>query len=344
MYKTAIDLGYGYVKGLGETVEAGPRQIIFPSYAGPGHDRSMVKITGENTRTMEYLNVKINGENFFVGELALSESRAVSSTMEDNKINHRNTRILLTTAAALLGSPNPLGFYLVTGLPYGDYRTQKDQFEKMLREIDDEVEFLEGPLAGQKRRVRFPKTFVFVQGLAVVYSSGITNLREFEDEIFLVIEVGTKTTEIIGCTVKKGQLKLKTGFSKTLDTGMNDVLNELHTAFQEKTGKRLRPGMLQKLLQKETIKIQGEPLDFGEVIKEAKRTAAGAIMDHVNNLLGGEKDFVSKIFIAGGGGKELARELRSLHKNCELVPDAIMANCRGYLKVAEIMERNKQVV
>lgn len=97
MYKIAIDLGYGYVKGMNEEKE----KIIFPSIVGTAHDRALKDLFGTGVKNrLENLWVRIKAGNldnsFFVGNLA-GDNISKSFIFDSNKIWHPNNIVLLGT-------------------------------------------------------------------------------------------------------------------------------------------------------------------------------------------------------------------------------------------------------
>lgn len=340
----SIDLGYGYVKGINQfaNISHEGNSCLFPSFVGPGHDRSIAQMVNKDQKGLDYLNTIIDGKQYFIGELAQNECRLGSVTLDDNKIKHDNTKILLATAAGLLTpnkKQNNYSLHLATGLPYGDFNNQKNQLEKMLREVEINLEFLEGPRAGHKFSIKFDHITTFIQGLAVIYTSNsISNLSQYEGENFLVIEPGYKTTEVIGCSVEKGKLKLLSNICSTFDIGMNNVIQMLDVEVQNRTKKRLSTGKLRKLYEKKKLTIDGTPYDFTNHIEESKKIVGRMITDTTNAFLGEEKSFLTAVFVAGGGGVDLHPYLKEFHSNLELVKHAQFANSYGYMKVAEMIK------
>lgn len=106
-----------------------------------------------------------------MGELARRGVMGTSFTLEAWKISHQNTRALLATAVALLAPPGVPTIHLATGLPYADYRHQRQAMEEMLKAFRAEVEFLGGPLTGEALSLRFHQITVFPQAAGAVYAS-----------------------------------------------------------------------------------------------------------------------------------------------------------------------------
>src|SRR5699024_737872 len=113
----AIDLGYGYVKAISSS----GKQVLFPSIVGSGYQRGLVNVFGDLNQDISNMHVKVQGEDYFVGELA-KESRSQSRIFERERFNHRYTHILLNVAIQLIIDENTSAVKVVTGLPLDFYQ------------------------------------------------------------------------------------------------------------------------------------------------------------------------------------------------------------------------------
>src|SRR5690554_2413080 len=109
-----IDIGFGFVKATD-----GQKQVIFPSVVGEG--RNIRYNTGiNNSNIMDNLILQLEGNNYFVGDLANRQSDIVMSTLSQNRINSIEHEVLFCTALGLL-NPTIEGVNIVTGLPVNEY-------------------------------------------------------------------------------------------------------------------------------------------------------------------------------------------------------------------------------
>jgi len=109
-------------RNTGKTITNGKR-LIMPSVVGEWRDRR-ISDGGD-------YDVTINGERFFVGELARQESRFCREMVSQSKL-HEETKILTLTALALVAIPGER-IRLVTGLPVEQHTTViKQQYIKLL--------------------------------------------------------------------------------------------------------------------------------------------------------------------------------------------------------------------
>ncbi|KKM13028.1 hypothetical protein SY88_00195 [Clostridiales bacterium PH28_bin88] len=334
----SVDVGYGFTKAISEY----QRSVVFPSLVAPGQDRSMEGIFGAGQSGLDCLHVRVNGQEFFVGDLARRGGMGASFTLETWKIGHQNTRVLLATAVALLAPAGVSSVHLATGLPYEDYRHQRHAMEEMLKTFRAEVEFLGGPLIGERRSIRFHQTTVFPQAAGAVYASLDTQtLAQVagSGRLISVVDMGYKTTDVV--TFEAGQaFRLRPDLSGTVDQGMNDLERHVLAVFTERTGRRLDPARAGRLLAEGGAVVTGKFLDLGEEINRARKALAGLIMDKVRLIWRDQADFIWRVYLVGGGCTYLAEALQDLHPATHLVEDAQMANTRGFLAVARQRERN----
>lgn len=334
MYKIAIDLGYGYTKGIGEN----GKTVVFPSVVGPGKSRELADALGARNTGMDKLHVEFNGTEYYVGELAIEESAHLSSaTLEENKINHEHTKILLATAAALLVPQGYRVYHLVTGLPLIDYIKQKVEFEKMLRSFEGEINFKGGPLIGRKISIRFSEVTIFPQAAGAIYCERLMREIAESGQLTAVVDIGHKTTDFIVFRIKNGGLDLRADLSQTIDIGMSHVFTALQNEFHKRTRKRLSYSKLFMLYERPRLRFAGEELDFTDFIEEAKKSLARSIIDSIKTIWRDETDFIEKVYLAGGAAITLGPYLKNLHQVLVTIDDAQMANAKGFLKYAQLI-------
>lgn len=340
MYKIAVDLGYGFTKGVNQDGD----KIIIPSIVGPGRDRSMADILGGSVKGLDNLYVLINGEEYYVGELAEEESLGASRTLDSDKIKHPNTRVLLATAAALLlrGECRD-GIHLITGLPYADFALQRKEFKEYIKSFQAEVKFFGGPLKDKSRKIQFKKVTEFPQAAGAIYSlldNSMARAIARSGKMISVVDIGYKTTDFVTFQGSES-FKTRTDLSDTLNVGMNEMHRLITHAFKKKTGKRIDPMMVDELINNKVISFGGREIDFSAEIDMAYRAIARSIMDSVRQIWGDMSDFIEVVFITGGGAIALKKHLHQLHHHLQVAPDAQFANARGFLAVAEAAERKR---
>lgn len=339
MFKVAIDLGYGYVKGINEN----GKTVLIRTAIGSANSRQFVNVFGGSTTTKEHIIISQNEieKQYFIGDLARKESRDCSSPFEKNKIDNQSTKVLLATAFALLNESNNGPVHLVTGPPLLYAAEQKDSFKSTLTDYNAVLQFV-----GEEKIhvVKFERVTVFPQGAAVVYHA----LRKQPElgkagKTFVVIEPGYKTTEILMFEISKGgKIAPISGYSTTLELGMNLVEKALDEAFFQKTGNKLIPSMIDRAMgNNPVIEFRNKEVDLRQARDDAKDELARNILDSIMQVLGEQIGFMSKLIFAGGVMQDeyIANQIAtSLKTEFIIVEDSQFANAKGMLEVAKMIE------
>lgn len=339
MFKIGLDLGYGYVKGVNENNQ----RIVFPSLVGDAYQRNLAGIfgTGSNQQ-VENMHITINDgtlENeYFVGELARREGQNISFALNEDKMNHPNTKALLAASALLLVPDEDVPIHLVTGLPLEQYAHKKEEFKEMLNKYHISACFA----GNQKKDLRFDKVTIFPQAAGAVFSAIWDDLPKylFKGSYLGLIDIGFKTVDVIVFLVEDN-LVLREDLSLTLDFGMSNLNNAADKIFTQRTGNKLDLPELIRLVSDGGIFFRGKQWDFSKELYMAKKELARVIKDRITATWGTKLDFFNTIFLAGGGAKELFEFLKDINENAVLVKDARFANANGFLKVAEMNEKTQ---
>ncbi|WP_028987599.1 ParM/StbA family protein [Thermicanus aegyptius] len=350
MFKIAVDIGYGYVKGINENGE----RVLFRSLISPAHDRSIMRLFGPDEGENDiHVRVEERGkaEEYFVGDLAL-ESRMAMYAFDRNKINEPETKILLATAVGELLPPDPQPIHLITGLPFGHFKEQKDAFEDMLNKININLKHLTGKKKGQVSTIKFDKVTVFIQGGASVYANllntgGFPKRPELfrSGELISAVNIGFRTVDVVTFHAVD-KLKLMWDMSFTIDASVGgmQIRTLAQDAFFEKTGHRPNIVIIEDIIKKGGRQyFAGREIDISSDLRKAKETVASTIKRHITSMWGEKKEFVRTIFFCGGGALELKEYLEDFHPNVEFPRDGQFADAIGYLILGRIQEQTRKV-
>lgn len=343
MQKLCVDLGYGYTKAIASNGE----KVIIPSIVGPGYKRNMAALLGEtNSINADNLHVRIKEESetseFFVGNLARKESQTASYAFEENKINHPNTKALLSAVAGLMLDNNEETI-LVTGLPLEYFQTQKEEFEQFLKTFKAEVT-LYGTNVEVTRNVSFDQVIVYPQAAGAIYDALTRNpsLTRMKDVLIGTIDIGHKTTDYIVFEVTN-KMTFVQSLSGTINFGISVLHNHLDQAYYMSQNRHLKPMDAEKIIRNGGRKmVYDQELDFSKAlasgIEELAKHLKAAILTKWDHRL---EDF-PRIFLAGGGAYILKDALGSIHPNVEMIENAQMANVNGYMRIANMQDKKHQ--
>jgi len=335
----AIDLGYGYVKAISSS----GKQVLFPSIVGSGYQRGLVNVFGDLNQDISNMHVKVQGEDYFVGELA-KESRSQSRIFERERFNHRYTHILLNVAIQLIIDENTSAVKVVTGLPLDFYQSQAKDFQTSIMVVQPELEWQSGPVSGN-RKVSIEEAFVFPQGASAIFAALMDNEGKpvhgdlmREGSIIGLIDIGFRTTDFVVVEMKQGgSFVPKTKLSGTVDEGVFNLYREIKQAYKNKTGGAdLSDFYVDRILRDKELTYRGEKIDFSQIINNSLQAITANIVDRLKATWAEESDLFDAIFLAGGGGELFAEPFQPAFDNrLKTIASSQFANAIGYARLGK---------
>lgn len=339
MFKIAVDIGYGFLKGINETGE----RIIFPSMVGSAHERSLKDLFGANAKSrLDNLHVhvkegQLEGE-YFVGSLA-KESASKSIAFGSNKIWHQNNIILLSTATALL-APDREDILIVSGLPLEHYKTQRQEFSSFLKMFNAELRFIDHFPGHNTRKISFAGAAVFPQGAGAVYEAFLDypEIKQKAGALVAVVDVGFKTTDYI--TVRIGTpLETIEYLSGTIDAGMYHLHRSFESSYLQETGYKADPGRIGEYIASGgRFFFDGRERNLSQSLQTARHELVNVIRDGLISRWNDHYREFQAVFLAGGGAPELGDSLKQTFPMLKRVNDPQFANCKGFLYYARLLE------
>ena len=327
-----IDLGYGYVK----LIDSGG-EIKFPSIVGLGRElqySSSLKFAKENAETNN-IAVKINKDSYFVGDLALRQSDIASRSLNLQKVNDSNAKILMLTTVGLLNKWENESFNIVTGLPINQYSEQRDWADQLVG--NHELTFI-GDRNEKVKKFSIKKVHIIPQPFGTLYdqmlnnSGGIIN-KDLADMMVGIIDVGYKTTGF--AAINKVDLVEHLSFSNT--TALSSAYRIIANYFRKEYGIDKEVYELDEVLESGWLKLAGKNQDISYIKNEVYEKIANKIVLDINSLWN-YRDF-DVIFLTGGGGQALSSFIVKNFPNMKLVEGSQHANVRGYQKLANNIYR-----
>lgn len=329
LFKIAIDIGYGQVKGLSSL---GGR-VCFPSVSAPAPVDPLGEAFG--TRTSHLTAVRVpEGPKVerLVGKAALRSLAATSTLTREKPVDLHD--LFLVTAAYLLSPdtgvpPTVRSPKLSVGLPLAYYRAQKGDLKKRLSGLAAYVSVDGGP----ERWVSFAGVIVLPQGAGVA----LAEAGSLPDGLVGVVDVGTYTTDYLLLEVSGGRPMPLADACGSVEMGVHLITRAVAEAFQAATGAPLPAWAEKRALEKaargETLKFGGRDVDLTAAFRPAVRDAAAGIAQRVLAAWGNRAPFVELTLLAGGGAILLQEYLEKALPCARMVEDPVFANCRGYLAV-----------
>lgn len=343
----AVDVGYGFVKGISST----GNKILFPSVVGSGRERGIAGFIDHTLNTNENdlteLHLKIDGKHFYVGEMALRNSSDPTRIFDRERYNHEYSKILMQSAIQLVTNPETTEVILFTGLPLDYYRTQHEEFKQKLLGDSLNIEWVSGYKERKQRKVKISHVGIFPQGMSAVWSTlmnhdGRTFKKDMLEEgnTIALIDIGFRTTDICVVEMKDGGGFIPLlQYSETVDQGVYNLYENIKIAYQNKTGgSDLSENKINRILKRQSITYKGKNVDLSNEVEHAYEAVLNSIVDRINKLWKEEADTFDYIFVVGGGGSLFLDKLSNKLNNRLLsIVDSQYANAIGYYRIGKML-------
>lgn len=337
MAVVAIDIGFGFTKATN-----GEKSIIFKSILGEATDIQFREPLIGAPSANEHLHLEIDGQGFFIGELAERQSNVRSFTLDQSQFITGFIKQLALGALSQLTERN-LPVNVITGLPISYYQRYKDDLGKLLLGRHT-VNLIDA--AGQRSEtvIAVNKVRVVPQPFGSLFKNMLNNFGEMGDPRFArekigIIDIGFRTADY----ALSDKTRYSERGSRSTDSGMARAFTVIANNLQESSGVNVEIYRLYEALDKGYIKIRGKRTDLKDMADHVFSQLASAIATEVDRLWADDWD-IDVIVVTGGGGRALAPYLQPL-LNGEILPmdpnsDARLNNVQGYWRYGKhIWER-----
>lgn len=328
MQVIGLDVGFGFTKATN-----GRDTQVFKSVVGDAAEATF----GEQLLPAKNVlgrHLALNGEMFYVGELAEQQSRGRGFTLDPSQFISKYARTLAVSACAPLTDGNePLR--IVTGLPISFFRKYKDNLTQLLQQRHV-VTLFKPNGEKEERALNVERVRVIPQPFGSLFNLMLNDLGKPSSQRYItekigVIDVGFRTADYS----ISDKTKYSERGSQSTDSGISVAFHALANALQEKSGVAIELYRLYDAVTRGTIKIKGKRYDITPLVKQAFTALATKVATEANRLWTDDWD-VDAIIITGGGGAVLAPYLTPLLEG-EVIPvpadqDARLNNVTGYFK------------
>lgn len=324
-----LDIGFGFTKGTN-----GRDSLVFKTIFGEASDIQYREQMLGTPKIEDHLHVSIDGEDYFVGELAVRQSNVRSFTLDQNQFVSEFSKVMALAAISNLVERNE-PVRVVTGLPISYYRRHRDELSKILTGKHSVV-LTDHQGKTQDVPVNISHVRVIPQPFGSLFNQMMNNMAEVIDKRFVqekigVIDVGFRTSDY---TVAD-RTRYSERASRTTESGISKAFGLIANKLKEKTGTDIEVYRLYDAVERGNIKIRGKSFDLKQLTESAFGKLAAAIASEVERLWVDDWD-IDLMVITGGGGSVLAPYLQPLLQgevlSVDPSSDARLNNVLGYWK------------
>lgn len=328
--------------------------ITLPSATAPGRFESLAGLRaamrgdehdtpGPRLGANEYV---LNYENteWFVGELALTQSRAGTSARGDisRYWSPRSLHLLLAASGTLVPVPE-YHLDVVTGLPIETFTTETRKQVKAA--LEGNHHFL---LNGESKRAVVRVLAVVMEGAGALIAHGSASSMTQA-----VIDIGGRTTDLF---VAEGQQPIQ-HLCKGKDLGIEVAADLVSSRFHARYYRPLKPQELRTLFHAHAhhqpypaLYVNGSRVsdaDMHRMVTDVLATLGREIASFVgtiwnNSETGAVGSDLARVLLVGGGAYYLADMLKARIAHLTVPPRPEWANALGYAALAQELVRKRQ--
>lgn len=297
----SMDFGRSWVKAKTE-FEGKSYEVKFKSIVGDGRDIDLSKYANP-------IYINVNGEDLFIGDLALKESHDPIRNSKDSKTTMTVQTLFHAVISELAFTDKIKVLFTVPNDCY-----TKTVLKDIKKTYQDKIFTVKNNINNTIKTVEIIDTEIFRESDSLFYNIFGSNVNKDRPAVFC--SIGFKTMEI--STFEIGGI-FNDKLSTTIHYGQQDILTFVRSQLKN-------DGIIKDLME-----IDSNTIDYNEYKKRANKWASESIQQKLESFLpneGKEHD----IFIAGGTSVELELEDNFIKMN-----DAQMATAYGAYYVATLL-------
>ncbi len=329
-----LDIGYGVVK-----VVTNEGALAFPSVMG--HARE-IKFQQE-TIQQKYPGDQISDDEgtWFVGELALAQlppgellrlrGRTANEKTMGNTFRQRLAKVAIGKLVQGVWGRDVVHLRISTGLPVDHMRDAAELKEALLGQHlikTDSCEVI----------ANVTEVIVMPQPYGSAYSQMLTPSGEINVyHTYMrtgIVDVGTYTVDI----ALDDDGEFMDSESGSVEGGVYTAQERISAMLERDYREKMPYKIIEQVLRTGIFTASGKPIDYSEEVEDALSPLRSATV----NLMS-EKwqrgTTVDVIYLSGGGAELVYEQIVEAYPQTKLVPEAQMANARGYLYYANFVSR-----
>jgi plasmid segregation protein ParM len=329
-----LDIGYGVVKAV-----TADQVVLFPSVMG--HAREIKFQQEELARRHPGDQLTDTDGAWFVGDLALVQlppgellrlrGRTANEDTMGNAFRLRLAKVAIGKVVPGLWHRDILHLRIATGLPTDHMRDAPQLKAALLGQHliqTDTAEFI----------VNVTEVWVMPQPYGTIYANTLTESgdinRSHPYRRTEVCDVGTYTVDL----ALDDEGEFVDAESGSVESGVYTAQERIAAALERDYREKMSFKIIEEVLRTGIFHANGQPVDYTEIVEEALAPLRSATL----NLMSAKWQrgtTVDGIYLSGGGAELVINEVQSAYPQTQVVPDAQLANARGYLNYARFATR-----
>lgn len=300
----AADYGYGDVK-----IFDGKENIKFQSLLSRARKiRFVNEISGG--KELEKIHVRIDGEDWFVGDLAYRQGSEIIQVLNKEKFGHKSTDILIKTALSFMArklSGNPKKFHTITGLPVSVCSSENIKMLENSLQGEHAAEFNWELLGKPSEKIEYKvdKVKVIPQPMGTLFDLVLDDkgqVKETDDALDLaegsiaIIDIGFGTTDFM---ISEG-FEYIDKYSRSINSAVSNVCANLSNRISEDLKEEIPIYEMQRHLLTREIASGGKVIDLKDVIENVLDDIFQEIYTTGQSLWKQKKN-IDAFIITGGG-------------------------------------------
>jgi len=320
MITAGADIGYGFSKA--QAVSPRISRVSFPSAVG-----NVERIAFQNELITDGGGkvVKLNGRAYFYGDMALLQSRIVSTLLDrsrvDDPMNQQLFVALLYELIQEVGQNQPMR--VVTGLPVEYFADRAKLIEQWQGVHHVEV-------GGEMQHFHVERVFVVPQPFGSLFATILDHEGRIANTTLAggrvgIMDVGTYTCDFVVADalryIEKMSGSVPVGMSRALQFVQRDILAEY--------GRELTLHEADRAIRSGVVRIKGEVVDVRPMADAYIEELAAYLIAKARDLWGEGVD-LDTILVTGGGAAWIGEAVREVYPQAIVLEQPFWANVTGF--------------
>jgi len=331
-----LDIGYGEVKAV-----SGEAVIKFPSVMG--HARELKFAQNDIAERHPGDQITDDEGKWFVGDLALTQlppgemlrlrGRTANEATMGNAFRLRLAKVAIGKLVSGMWNRDIVHLKVATVLPV-DHMRDADAFKSALlgQHIirTDTAELV----------ANISEVMVMPQGYGSIYAMSLTANGEINRQHTYrrtgVCDVGTYTVDL----ALDDEGEYVDAQSGSVESGVFTAQERIAAALERDYRQKMPFKLVEEVLRTGIFHANGQPVDYSGIVEEALAPLRSATLSLMSEKWHGGAT-VDVIYLSGGGAAYVFDEVRAVYPQAQLLPEAQLANARGYLHYACFVARQE---